>query len=361
MKTILVTGSSGLIGSEACLYFGNHGFKVHGIDNNQRAVIFGPQGDTRLNQQRLVREVAEFVHHELDIRDRQGVTALLQRLRPCAIIHCAAQPSHDRSADIPLDDFDINATGTINVLEAARRFSPEAPFVYLSTNKVYGDRPNTIELRESTLRWDFADPRFLHGIPEDFPIDQSTHAVFGASKLAADVLVQEYGRRFGMPTCCLRCGCLTGPNHAAVELHGFLGYLIRCNVEGRQYKVFGYEGKQVRDNIHAKDVIAFIWEFVEKPRVAEVYNLGGGQQNSCSILEAFALAEKFSGKRQHYLVLEESRIGDHVCYYSDLRKIRAHYPNWDVRVSLPRMFQEIVDAWYVRLGLGRRKADEPDS
>ena len=227
-------------------------------------MLFGPQGDTRLNQQRLTREVAGFVHHELDIRDRHGVSRLIEELRPSAIIHCAAQPSHDRSADIPFDDFDINATGTLNLLEAARQFSPESPFVYVSTNKVYGDRPNTIALEESTMRWDFADPRFQQGIPEDFSIDQSTHSVFGASKLAADVLVQEYGRRFGMPTCCLRCGCLTGPQHAAVELHGFLGYLIRCNVEGRQYKVYGYKGKQVRDNIHASDVVRFMWEFIEE-------------------------------------------------------------------------------------------------
>jgi len=355
LKTILVTGSSGLIGSEACVYFGARGFKVHGIDNNQRAVIFGPHGDTRFNQQRLVQEVAGFVHHELDIRDRPGVSALVEELRPYAIIHCAAQPSHDRSADIPLEDFDINAAGTINVLEASRQFSPEAPFVFLSTNKVYGDRPNTIELEESTLRWDFAAPEFRYGIPEDFPIDQSTHAVFGASKLAADILVQEYGRRFGMPTCCLRCGCLTGPNHAAVELHGFLGYLIRCNVEGRQYKVYGYNGKQVRDNIHASDVVRFIDAFVEKPRPAEVYNLGGGKQNSCSILEAFALAEEFSGKPQKYLIFEESRIGDHICYYSDLRKIRDHYPNWEIKISLSSIVEEIVTAWTQRLSLATKE------
>jgi CDP-paratose 2-epimerase len=349
LKAILVTGSSGLIGSEACVYFGAKGFRIHGIDNNQRAVIFGPQGDTRLNQRRLMHEVAGFVHHELDIRDRQGVAQLIEQLRPSAIIHCAAQPSHDRSADIPLDDFDINATGTINLLEAARRFALEAPFVHVSTNKVYGDRPNTIPMKELATRWDFADPRFQHGIPEDFPIDQSTHALFGASKLAADILVQEYGRRFGMKTCCLRCGCLTGPHHAAVELHGFLGYLVRCNVEGRQYKVYGNKGKQVRDNIHASDVVRFMWEFIEKPRAAEVYNLGGGKQNSCSILEAFAIAERFSGMRQNYVILEDSRIGDHICYYSDLRKIRSHYPNWDVSISLPAIVEEIVEAWKKRL------------
>jgi CDP-paratose 2-epimerase len=333
------------------VHFARKGHKIHGIDNNQRAVIFGPQGDTRFNQERLVREIAGFVHHELDVRDREGVGQLIQQLRPSAIIHCAAQPSHDRSADIPLDDFDINATGTINLLEAARRSSPESPFVFVSTNKVYGDRLNTIQLEESAMRWDYADVRFRHGIPEDFPIDQSTHALFGASKLAADILVQEYGRRFGMPTCCLRCGCVTGPNHAAVELHGFLGYLIRCNVEERQYKVYGHKGKQVRDNVHASDVVRFIWEFIEKPRVAEVYNLGGGKANSCSILEAFALAERFSGRSQNYVILDAGRIGDHICYYSDLRKIRSHYPNWDVTVSLPKIFEEIVEAWNQRLGL----------
>ncbi len=349
LKKILVTGSSGLIGSEACVYFSAKGFEVHGIDNNQRAVIFGPQGDTRFNLRLLTQNVPGFIHHELDIRDRAGMFRLVEQVRPSAIVHCAAQPSHDRLADIPLDDFDINAGGTINLLEAARQFSKEAPFVHVSTNKVYGDRPNTIPLVESATRWDFADPRFQHGIAEDFPIDQSTHAIFGASKLAADILVQEYGRRFGLLTCCLRCGCLTGPQHAAVELHGFLGYLIKCNVEGRQYKVYGYKGKQVRDNIHASDVVRFMGEFIEQPRVAEVYNLGGGRQNSCSILEAFVLAERFSGKRQNYVILEESRIGDHICYFSDLRKIRSHYPNWDIRVSLPEIVEEIVEAWTQRL------------
>jgi CDP-paratose 2-epimerase len=351
LKTILVTGSSGLVGSEACVFFASKGFKVHGVDNNQRAVIFGPQGDTRFNLQRLIRELAGFVHHELDIRDRSGVSRLIEEVRPSVIIHCAAQPSHDRSADIPLDDFDINATGTINLLEAVRTFSPESSFVHVSTNKVYGDRPNRIALEESTTRWDFADSRFQQGIPEDFPIDQSTHSLFGASKLAADILVQEYGRRFGMLSCCLRCGCLAGPNHAAVELHGFLGYLIRCNVEGRPYKVYGHKGKQVRDNIHASDVVRFMGEFVDKPRIAEVYNLGGGRQNSCSILEAFALAEKFSGRRQNYVILEDGRIGDHVCYYSDLRKIRSHYPDWGITIPLPRIVQEIVGAWTERLGI----------
>lgn len=346
---VLVTGSSGLIGSEVALFFARHGCVIHGLDNNQRAVFFGPQGDTRWNQNRLIGEIQDYQHHELDIRDRAGVLALLQKIRPQAIIHTAAQPSHDRAAAIPFDDFDTNAVGTINLLEAARQWCPEAPFVHMSTNKVYGDRPNTIPLVELATRWDFADPMFSHGIAEDFPIDQSKHSLFGASKVAADVLVQEYGRYFGMPTCCLRGGCLTGPNHSGVELHGFLSYLVKCNLTGQEYKVFGYEGKQVRDNIHSEDVARFMWQFIQAPRQAEVYNLGGGKHNSCSILEAFALVQKFSERKQVYSYVKEHRIGDHICYYSDLRKMKVHYPAWDITVSLEETIRQIVNAWQTRL------------
>ncbi len=349
MRKILVTGSSGLIGSEVCTYFARQGWAVHGLDNNQRAVFFGPQGDTRWNQQRLQKTLASFQHHELDIRDRAGVLALLRDLRPDAIVHTAAQPSHDRAAAIPFDDFDTNAVGTVNLLEAARQACPEAPFVHLSTNKVYGDRPNTIDLVERETRWDYADPAYAHGIPETFPIDQSKHSLFGASKLAADVMVQEYGRYFNLPTCCLRGGCLTGPNHSGVELHGFLSYLVKCNLEGREYTIFGYKGKQVRDNIHSLDVARFIHAFIEAPRAGEVYNLGGGKANSCSILEAFALAERYSGQKQVYRYAEEPRIGDHICYYSDLRKVRAHYPGWDITVSLEETIRQIVEAWRQRM------------
>src|SRR5277367_4342962 len=278
MKTLLVTGSSGLIGSEVCGYFSRElGFQVHGMDNNQRAVFFGAQGDTRWNQQRLQQEIPGFIHHELDVRDRAGVLALLKELRPSVIVHTAAQPSHDRAAAIPFDDFDTNAVGTLNMLEAARQAVPESPFIHMSTNKVYGDAPNKIKLKELETRWDYDDPAFEHGIPETFSVDQSKHSLFGASKLASDVMVQEYGRYFDMPTCCLRAGCLTGPNHSGVELHGFLSYMVKCNVEGREYKVFGYKGKQVRDNLHSEDVASFMYEFWKAPRVAEVYNLGGGK------------------------------------------------------------------------------------
>jgi CDP-paratose 2-epimerase len=348
-KKILITGSSGLIGSEVCHYFSRElGYEIHGVDNNQRAVFFGPQGDTRWNQQRLQKDLKGFVHHELDIRDRQGVLDLIAKVKPDAIVHTAAQPSHDRAAAIPFDDFDTNAVGTLNMLEAARRAFPEAPFVHMSTNKVYGDRPNTIALKELETRWDYADPAYAHGISEDFSIDQSKHSVFGASKVAADVIVQEYGRYFGMPTCCLRGGCLTGPNHSGVELHGFLSYLVKCNLEGKEYRVFGYMGKQVRDNIHSLDVARFMAAFVQTPRVAEVYNLGGGRDNSCSILEAFKIAEGFTGKAQQYTYVDENRIGDHICYYSDLRKMKAHYPRWDITQSLEETIRQIVEAWKSR-------------
>ena len=348
-KNLLVTGSSGLIGSEVCAYFARElGYLVHGLDNNQRAVFFGPQGDTRWNQRRLQETLPGFVHHELDIRDRSGVLALVRQLKPAAIIHTAAQPSHDRAAAIPFDDFDTNAGGTLNLLEAARQACPESPFVNMSTNKVYGDAPNSIQMVELATRWDYAEPAYAEGISETFTIDQSKHSLFGASKVAADVMAQEYGRYFGLPTCCLRGGCLTGPNHSGVELHGFLSYLVKCNLEGREYKVFGYKGKQVRDNIHARDVARFMAAFVAAPRAGEVYNLGGGKPNSCSILEAFSLAEKFTSRKQLFTYLDQNRIGDHICYYSDLRKMRAHYPQWDISVSLEETVRQIVEAWRVR-------------
>jgi CDP-paratose 2-epimerase len=346
---LLVSGSSGLIGSEVARFFHQLGFAVHGIDNNQRAVFFGPQGDTRWSQQRLVESLPGFRHHELDIRNRQGVLDLVKVLRPVGIIHTAAQPSHDRAAAIPFDDFDTNAVGTLNLLEAARQFCPEAPFIHMSTNKVYGDRPNTIPLKELETRWDYDDPAFMNGISELFSIDQSKHSLFGASKVAADVMVQEYGRYFNMPTCCLRGGCLTGPNHSGVELHGFLSYLVKCNLEGREYTVYGYKGKQVRDNIHSEDVARFIHAFFLNPSSGEVYNLGGGKENSCSILEAFALTEKCSGRKQVYRYVDENRVGDHICYYSDLSKMKSHYPQWEITKPLLQTISEIVESWQRRM------------
>ena len=344
MKKLLVTGSSGLIGSEVVEYFCREDWQVHGVDNNMRADFFGPGGDTRWNQQRLQAIHTNFRHHELDIRDRFGVNQLLETLQPDVIVHTAAQPSHDLAASRPYDDFDVNAVGTLNLLEATRRHSPEAVFAHMSTNKVYGDRPNSIALKELATRWEYDDPVYANGIAEDFPIDQSKHSIFGASKVAGDVMVQEYGRYFGMKTCCLRGGCLTGPNHSGVELHGFLSYLIKCNVEGRPYKVYGYKGKQVRDNIHSYDVARFIHAFAENPRCGEVYNIGGGRGNSCSILEAFDHIASLSGKPMQWEYVDKNREGDHICYISDLDKMRAHFPGWDITKSLDDIFREIYEA-----------------
>ena len=345
MKKLLVTGSSGLIGSEVCLYFAADGWEIHGIDNNQRAVFFGPKGDTRWNQHRLELAIKGFVHHELDIRDRQGVLDLLKQLKPGAIVHTAAQPSHDLAASIPFADFDTNAVGTLNLLEAARQYAPESPFASMLTNKVYGDAPNELPLKELETRWEYADEAYWNGIPETFRIDQSKHSIFGASKVACDVMVQEYGRYFNIPTCALRGGCLTGPSHSGVELHGFLSYLIKCNVTGTTYNVYGYKGKQVRDNIHSLDVARFIAAFIANPRAGEVYNIGGGRANSCSILEAFSKIEHISGKPMIYEYVEQNRAGDHICYISDLRKMKAHYPGWDIRKSLDDIFREIYASW----------------
>ena len=351
-RTVLVTGSCGLIGSEVTRSFARLGFSVTGIDDNHRALFFGPEGDTSWVLGELRSEIRDYRHLALDIRDREQVLALMEELRPDLIIHTAAQPSHDRAAAIPFLDFEVNALGTLHLLEAARRSCPESPFIHMSTNKVYGDRPNTLPLTELDTRWDYADPAFENGIAENLSIDQSKHSIFGASKVAADVMVQEYGRYFGMPTCCLRGGCLTGPNHSGVELHGFLSYLVKCNVEGREYKVFGYKGKQVRDNIHSADVASFMYEFWKSPRVAEVYNLGGGKSNSCSVLEAFRLAEDVSGRKMNWRYVEENRVGDHICYYSDLRKMRTHYPNWRIVKALPMIVEEITSSWKTRLLAG---------
>lgn len=344
MSVLLVTGSNGLIGSEIVGHFHELGWEVHGVDNNLRADFFGPQGDTRWNQRRLLGRYKRFTHHELDIRNRAGVLNLVKKLVPDAIVHTAAQPSHDLAASRPFDDFDVNAVGTLNLLEAVRRFCPHSPFVHLSTNKVYGDAPNRIKLKELPTRWDYDDPVYAAGIAEDFPIDQSKHSLFGASKLAADIMVQEYGRYFGLPTCCLRGGCLTGPAHSGVELHGFLSYLVRVNVLGGVYRVYGYKGKQVRDNIHSYDVARFAEEFIKAPRCAEVYNCGGGRENSCSILEAFARVEGITGKPMNWEYVDKAREGDHICYISNLTKMKNHYPNWKLEKSLGTIFEELVEA-----------------
>ncbi len=354
MNRLLVTGSSGLIGSEVVTYFDSLGWDVHGVDNNMRASFFGEKGDTRWNQFRLEATCGHFRHHELDIRDRDGVLRLVETLKPDLIVHAAAQPSHDLAASRPFEDFDVNAAGTHNLLEAARRHAPDVVFVHISTNKVYGDKPNEIPLKELETRWDYADPAFTDGIDEHFGIDQCKHSLFGVSKVAADVMVQEYGRYFGMKTCCLRGGCLTGPNHSGVELHGFLSYLIRCNVEEREYTIYGYKGKQVRDNIHAFDVARCIELFYAHPQSAAVFNLGGGRGNSISILEAFDRAQQITGKPMRYRYVDENRIGDHICYISNLTQLKANLPGWDITRTLDDIFEEIAASWQKRLRDGVR-------
>jgi CDP-paratose 2-epimerase len=344
-KSLVVTGSSGLIGSEVVAYFAEIGWRVYGIDNNMRRHFFGPSGDTRWSRDRLVAKYSNYVHYDLDVQDRALVQKIVKKFRPEAIVHCAAQPSHDLAASRVFEDFDVNAGATLSLLEAAREFCPQSPFIHMSTNKVYGDAPNEIALIETETRWDYADPNYALGIPETFRIDQSKHSIFGASKVAADILVQEYGRYFGMPTCCLRGGCLTGPNHSGVELHGFLSFLVRCNVEGHNYKIYGYKGKQVRDNIHSYDVARFIERFINSPKTGEVYNIGGGRGNSVSVLEAFAAIEEISGKRMIYEYVERHRSGDHICYISDLTKAQAHYPGWTITRNLRTILNEIHDAW----------------
>jgi len=342
---LIVTGSSGLIGSEVVEHFHGLGWDVYGMDNNMRADFFGPGGDTRWNQHRLEKACSRFRHHEIDIRNREEVLKIVGEIQPDALVHTAAQPSHDLAASRPFDDFDVNAVGTLNLLEATRLHSPEAAFVHMSTNKVYGDAPNELPLDELETRWEYASPENWNGIREDLRIDQSKHSLFGASKVAADVMVQEYGRYFGLKSCCLRGGCLTGPHHSGVELHGFLSYLVKVNVEGGLYRVFGYKGKQVRDNIHSHDVARFIAEFIAEPRCGEVYNLGGGRDNSCSILEAFSKAETLTGKKMHSEYVEKNREGDHICYVSDLSKMKEHYQDWGITKDLDDIFAEIVEAW----------------
>jgi CDP-paratose 2-epimerase len=342
MPRALITGSSGLIGSEAVVTFDGLGWEVHGVDNNMRRQFFGADGDTLWNLARLRAMTARFTHHDVDVRDQPTIDRLVGTVRPDLIFHCAAQPSHDLAKMRPLDDFDINARGTLNLLDAAHRHCPESPFVFMSTNKVYGDAPNERPLIEHATRWDYAQPEDYDGIDESCRIDGSTHSLFGVSKLAADVLVQEYGRYFGMPTVCFRGGCLTGPNHSGAELHGFLAYLARCVRERRPYRVYGYKGKQVRDNIHAADVCRAVLAFYEKPRMAAVYNLGGGRSNSISVREAIDAFEQLLGSRLAWQYDDQSRVGDHICYISNLSRLQQDYPQWSLTRSLPSILEELA-------------------
>lgn len=339
---VLVTGSCGLIGSEAVRYYDKRSELVVGIDNNMRAEFFGEDGDTTWVKNTLEVECPKYKHLSVDIRDREKIAEIVDDVRPDLIIHCAAQPSHDLAARIPCVDFEVNAVGTLNLLEATRRSVPEAVFIFMSTNKVYGDAPNNINLMELETRWDYDDPLYVNGIPESFTIDQSKHSLFGASKVAADVLVQEYGRYFGMKTVAFRGGCLTGPGHSGAELHGFLSYFFKAALNGRRYTIYGYKGKQVRDQIHSVDVIKVFDEFYRNPKCGAVYNLGGGKDNSVSILESIDRVEQLLGKKIHYEYSDQNRIGDHICYYSDLSKLKTDFPSWSITLSLDDIFEEFA-------------------
>ena len=347
MRTILVTGSAGLIGSETVKRFANDGARVVGIDNDMRAQFFGAEASTNRTRDELIKNVRGYEHHNIDIRDTGKVRELFQTHRGNidAVVHTASQPSHDWAARDPQTDFTVNANGTLNLLEAAREFSPEAPFIFTSTNKVYGDTPNRLPLRELEKRWEIEPGHeYEPGIPETMSIDHTKHSLFGASKAAADLLVQEYGRYFGMPTVSFRGGCLTGPAHAGTELHGFLSYLMICTVSGRPYRVFGYKGKQVRDNIHSFDLVEAFVEFARAPRTAAVYNIGGSRHSNCSMLEAIELCEEISGRKLKWSYEETNRIGDHIWWISDVRKFQEDYPNWKFRYSLREMLEEIYAA-----------------
>ena len=347
MRKIIVTGSAGLIGSETVKHFAGDGFRVVGIDNDMRSRFFGAEASTQKVRDQLVKTVRDYEHYDLDIRDGNAVLDLFKQQgnEIAAVVHTAAQPSHDWAARDPQTDFTVNANGTLNLLEAARAHCPEAPFVFTSTNKVYGDTPNRLPLRELPLRWEIEPGHeYESGISETMSIDYTKHSLFGASKAAADILVQEYGRYFGMPTACFRGGCLTGPAHAGTELHGFLSYLMICTVSGRPYRVFGYGGKQVRDNIHSADLVDAFAAFIRAPRAGEVYNIGGSRHSNCSMLEAINLCEEISGKRLTWKYEEDNRIGDHIWWISDVRKFQEHYPEWKFRYGLRKILEEIYEA-----------------
>ena len=346
MSIVLITGSAGLIGSEASRFFASLGMDVIGIDNDMRATFFGQEASTSWSRRALEDELPAYRHYHLDIRDYPALDSVFASYGADVrlVIHAAAQPSHDWAARDPLTDFSVNANGTLHLLQATRDHCPEAPFIFTSTNKVYGDAPNRLPLEEQAERWEIAkDHRYAGGIAEDLSIDQSMHSIFGASKVAADVLVQEYGRYFGLRTSCFRGGCLTGPNHAGTELHGFLAYLMKCTMTGKPYTVFGYKGKQVRDNIHSADLVSAFYHFFQSPRVAEVYNMGGGRQSNCSMLEAISLCQDIAGRALDHTYVDQNRAGDHLWYVSDLGKFKAHYPDWDLAYDVPKILQSIYE------------------
>lgn len=348
MEVAVITGSAGLIGAEAVRFFASKGFRTVGIDNDMRKVYFGPDASTDRSRCELENTISGYVHQSIDIRDRESVTALFSKYMSDIkiVIHTAAQPSHDWAASDPICDFTVNANGTQTLLEATRKYCPEASFIFTSTNKVYGDNPNLLPLQELETRWEVAEdhPYAEYGIDESMSVDQTTHSLFGVSKLAADMMVQEYGRYFGMNTVCFRGGCLTGPGHSGTMLHGFLSYLVKCAITGEQYTVLGYQGKQVRDNIHSYDLVNMFWNYHQSPRPGEVYNAGGSRHSHCSMQEAIDRCEQITGKPMNLKYSETNRVGDHIWYVSDVRKFQRHYPQWDYKYDLDEILAQIIDS-----------------
>lgn len=347
MGVAVITGSAGLIGSEAVRHFAAKGMDIAGLDNDMRKYFFGAEASTEWMGQQLAASVPNYRHHAIDVRDQQAVFDLFRRFGRSIslVIHAAAQPSHDWAAREPLTDFTINANGTLNMLEATRQFCPDAVFIFTSTNKVYGDAPNSLPLLEQETRWEVQESHSFaaRGISESMSIDHSMHSIFGASKVAADVMTQEYGRYFGLRTACFRAGCLTGPNHSGAQLHGFLAYLMRCAMTGTEYKVFGYKGKQVRDNLHSSDLVRAFDAFFSAPRCGEVYNIGGSRFSNCSMLEAIALCEQISGRELAWQYVEENRAGDHIWWISDIARFQAHYPSFHLQYDVPAILHEMHD------------------
>lgn len=359
MSVAIVTGAAGLIGSEAVTFFAELGMDVVGIDNDMRRYFFGETASTAWNRERLERATPRYTHEAVDIRDQAAINRIFEHYgrQIALIVHAAAQPSHDWAAREPHTDFAVNATGTLNLLEAARHYAPQSVFIFTSTNKVYGDTPNRLPLIEQPTRWEI-DPShaYVGGIREDMSVDQTLHSLFGASKVAADVLVQEYGHYFELPTACFRCGCLTGPHHAGAQLHGFLAYLMKCTATETPYTIYGYKGKQVRDNIHSADLIRAFYEFYKAPRIAEVYNMGGGRVSNCSMLEAVELCQQIANRQLQWRYSEENRLGDHMWWISDLTKFQTHYPDWQLRYDVPSILQEIyasnLERWQIPVAVG---------
>ena len=346
MSIVIITGSSGLVGSEAVGFFSKKGFDVIGIDNNLREFFFGEDGSTLWLKSKLLKTNKKFKNFSIDVRNFNGLGKVFKKYSKniSLIVHCAAQPSHDYGKNFPIIDFNVNATGTLNLLELTKKYCPQAPFIFMSTNKVYGDNPNKLKIEEKKTRWEIKKTdKYFRGIDEQFSIDDCTHSFFGVSKTYADLIVQEYGKNIGLKTVCFRAGCITGPNHSGAKLHGFLSYLVKVSLKNKKYSLIGYKGKQVRDNIHSHDLVNCFWEFYKKPRAGEIYNIGGGRHSNCSIIEALNLVEKIANISIKRSFIKKPRIGDHIWYISNLNKFKKHYPNWKQKYNTQKILGEIIE------------------